>query len=198
MTIVALLLAAGRGTRYDPTGRALKLLQPARRGPHAGAPLAAAAARTLLAALPEVVAVVRHADDEPQRQLHTLLRGEGCTLLECARADEGMGASIACGVTGNAAADGWLVALADMPAIEPETVRAVAQALTDGALTAAPAFGGRRGHPVGFAAALRAPLAALTRDDGARSVLSAHPPQLIAVDDPGVLYDVDAPEEAPQ
>jgi len=194
--LVALLLAAGRGTRYDPRGDVLKLLVPAVRGAHAGAPLATAAARTLRAAVGDVVAVVRAADSAPQRELHALLRDEGCALQVCDRADEGMGASIACGVTGSAQADGWLIALADMPAISVATVQAIAKALADGAVTAAPAFQGQRGHPVGFAAALRAELAALEGDDGARAVLAAHPPRLIDVDDAGVLYDVDTPAAA--
>jgi len=193
---LALLLAAGRGTRYDPAGHTLKLLTPAARGPHAGAPLFAAAARTLRAAVSDVVAVVRSADGAAQRNLHALLRDEGCSLLVCDRADEGMGASIACGVAGSVGADGWLIALADMPSISVATVQAVVRALQAGATTAAPAYRGRRGHPVGFAAPLRAELAALTGDDGARAVLLAHPPQIIDVDDAGVLYDVDTPADA--
>lgn len=195
MALVALLLAAGRGTRYDPAGQILKLLAPATRGAHAGAPLAVAAARTLRAAIGDVVAVVRSADSAPQRELHALLRAEGCTLQVCDRADEGMGASIACGVAGSALADGWLVALADMPAIAVPTVQAVAQALAAGATTAAPVHRGRRGHPVGFSAALRAELLALTGDNGARAVLAAHPPQPVDVDDGGTLYDVDTPAD---
>ncbi len=92
-------------------------------------------------------------------------------------------------------AAGWVIALADMPAIEVSTVRAVVGLLLEGALTAAPMFRGQRGHPVGFAAALRPRLLALSGDAGARPVLEAHPPQLIEVEDPGVLYDVDTVKE---
>lgn len=193
--LVGVLLAAGRGTRYDPTGRALKLLVPARRGPYAGDPVAAAAARSLLAALPRVVAVVRPADDALQRQLHAVLRSEGCTLAVCPDAERGMSASLVHGIRASEGATGWVVGLADMPAVEAATVRAVVQCLLDGALTVAPAFHGQRGHPVGFAASLRAELQGLTGDAGARPVLSSHPPRLVEVDDPGVLYDVDTVEE---
>lgn len=186
-----LLLAAGRGVRFDPGGRALKLLTPARRGPHSGAPLAAAAARALRAELPRVVAVVRPADSDAQRQLHDLLRSEGCALVVCDNADAGISASIACGVSASSDASGWIIALADMPAVSATTVRAVAEALASGDATAAPMYQGQRGHPVGFAAALRDELLSLTGDIGARPVLTAHPPRLLDVDDPGVLYDVD-------
>ena len=191
---VGLLLAAGRGVRYDPSGHALKLLAPARRGPH-NAPLAAAAARTMSAALPRVIAIVRSVDSDAQRQLHALLRGEGCALTVCENADAGISASIACGVRASADASGWIIALADMPAVAAATVRAVAEALESGAATAAPMYRGQRGHPVGFSAALRGELLALTGDTGARPVLAAHPPQLLEVDDPGVVYDVDFLEQ---
>jgi molybdenum cofactor cytidylyltransferase len=193
---VGLLLAAGLGTRYDPTGRALKLLAPARRGPHIGAPIAAAAARALLAAMPRVTAVVRAADSDTQRQLHALLRSEGCTLAVCHDADAGMSASIVRGVQAEERAAGWVIGLADMPAIEVSTARAVVGLLLEGAPTAAPMFHGQRGHPVGFAAQLRTQLLALSGDAGARPLLLAHPPRLIEVDDPGVLYDVDTVEES--
>ena len=192
---VGLLLAAGLGTRYDPTGRELKLLAPARRGPHLGVPMAAAAARALLAAMPRVTAVVRPADSDAQHQLHALLRSEGCTLAVCHDADAGMSASIVRGVQAEGRAAGWVIGLADMPAIEVSSVRAVVGLLLEGALTVAPMFRGQRGHPVGFAAELRPRLLALSGDAGARSVLMVHPPRLIEVDDPGVLYDVDTVEE---
>jgi molybdenum cofactor cytidylyltransferase len=187
---VALLLAAGRGRRFDTTGRASKLLAPAPCGPHAGQPLAVAAALALRAALPRVLAVVRPAADPPQQQLHAALRAAGCELVINDDADAGSGRSIAVGVAAADAA-GWLIALADMPAIAPTTIAAVRDALAAGAPTTAPVHGGQRGHPVGFGAALRAELVALRGDAGARSVLAAHPPQLIAVDDPGCLLDLD-------
>lgn len=190
--IVGLLLAAGRGARFDPSGISSKLLAPAGAS---GAPVARAAARALRSAVPRVIAVVRPATSAVQQQLHALLHEAGCELAINPAADTGLGSSIAAGVRAAADAQGWLVALADMPAITPATVAAVRDALRDGALTAAPAHAGRRGHPVGFAATLRADLLALGGDTGARDVLAAHPPRLIAVDDPGCLLDLDTPED---
>lgn len=188
---VALLLAAGRGRRFDATGRTSKLLAAAPCGPHAGQPLAVAAALALRAAMPRVLAVVRPVENPLQQRLHAALRAAGCELVINDDADDGSGRSIAVGVTATANAPGWLIALADMPAIAPATIAAVRDAIAGGALTAAPVHGGQRGHPVGFGAALRSALAALRGDAGARSVLAAHPPQRIAVDDPGCLLDLD-------
>ena len=203
--VVGVLLAAGRGRRFDPSGTRPKLLAPAPAGPHAGAPLAAAAARNLHAVLTHVVAVVRplqatdaDAPDPQQQRLHELLVEEGCTLVANPDADRGMGTSLAAGV--QAARDWWpdakgvLIALADMPAIRPATIEAVAQAIAQGAPTAAPVVDGERGHPVGFAFALIGPLLAIRGDHGARELLRLHPPRPIASDDRGALLDIDHAE----
>jgi molybdenum cofactor cytidylyltransferase len=193
--IVGVLLAAGRGSRFDPSGARLKLLEAATRGSHSGEPLAVAAARTLRVVLDEVVAVVAPPSEDNQIELHNLLRAEGCTLVVNPRAAEGQGTSIACGVGATPSANGWVVALADMPAVQPNTLRRIVDALHAGAATVAPVHRGRRGHPVGFAAPMQSELLASAGETGARHVLARHPPQLIEVDDPGVLYDVDTPED---
>jgi molybdenum cofactor cytidylyltransferase len=136
---------------------------------------------------------VRPGDDAAARELAERLAGEQCDIVVNDAADAGMGTSLACGVRAAPDARGWIIALADMPAIEPETIRAVAAALAQGAMTAAPFVGDARGHPVGFASSLRESLLALTGDAGARALLARHPPQRIAVGDDGVLYDVDQP-----
>jgi molybdenum cofactor cytidylyltransferase len=78
-------------------------------------------------------------------------------------------------------------------------VRAVRAALEEGALIAAPVLSrtGVRGHPVGFAAELRAELLALQGDAGARSILDRHRARLriLATDDAGILVDLDTPEQ---
>jgi len=196
MEIVGILLAAGRGTRFDPSAQALKLLQP---GPWAAAPaqpLAAAAARNLCTALDAVVAVVRDDEGPQQQALRELLAAAGCRIVRCRPAPgqpEGTGTSIACGIAACRDAAGWIIALADMPDIRPATVAAVRAAIAWGATSAAPYFRGQRGHPVGFAAACGPALSQLRGDAGARSVLERHRPVRIPVEDPGILLDIDLP-----
>ena len=191
MRIVGLLLAGGSGTRFG--GGKLLAPLPVARGTAATAPLGVCALRNLREALPETMAVVRPGDD----RLAGLLREEGARVIECPRAEEGMGASLACGVAAAADADGWVVALADMPWILPATIAAVAAALADGDTLVAPVFNGERGHPVGFARRHYAALAALGGDEGARTIIAAHRATLtlLEVDDAGVLRDVDAPAD---
>lgn len=183
--ITGVLLAAGRGERFG--GDKLRAALPD------GRAVAAAAAEAMTIALPRVVAVTRPGDSE----VAALLRATGCEVVVCERAVEGMGASLACGVAARLAASGWVIGLADMPAIQAETIGAVAAALTDGARLAAPFHDGIRGHPVGFAAEFGPALAQLGGDEGARRIVSAHHDQLtrIPVTDPGIRFDIDVPRD---
>jgi molybdenum cofactor cytidylyltransferase len=185
--IVGVLLAAGRGSRFDASGATSKLLQPLPAGPHGGRPLAQAAALNLRASVDRVLAVVRPGD----ALLADVLVEAGCELVINPQADAGMGTSIACGVQASTGAAGWLIALADMPAIAPATIARVAAALRAGAPAVVPVLRGQRGHPVGFSAALAAQLTALQGDQGARVVLQAASPLLLDVDDAGCLLDLD-------
>jgi len=185
--ITGILLAAGRAERFG--GNKLRAHLPDSRT------VAGAAAGNMVAALPRVLAVVRP-DSEA---LEELLRTAGCEIVVCDDADEGMGNSLACGVRATRESDGWIVALADMPIIRPETIQRLAARLTDGAAIVAPTYNGHRGHPVGFAARFANDLATLTGDEGARQILQAHRDdlRLIETDDPGVLHDIDEPRDFP-
>jgi molybdenum cofactor cytidylyltransferase len=54
---------------------------------------------------------------------------------------------------------------------------------------------GVRGHPVGFALHHYDALAALDGDTGARALFASAPVQLLDVDDPGIVRDVDTPAD---
>lgn len=183
--IYGLLLAAGESRRFQ----ADKLVHCLPEGP----PIAVAAARCLRPAVDRLVAVVRPGNVP----LEEMLAAEGCTIVHCARAVEGMGASLACGVRASSDAHGWVVALADMPYIRPETIQEVARRLRSGGAIIAPQWRGQRGHPVGFGARFYPELQALGGDAGARGVLSAHKQDIDAfeTDDPGVIRDIDTPAD---
>ena len=187
MNVVAILLAAGSASRFGSD----KLLHPL---PH-GVPIAVQAARHLKAVFEgDVLAVV----SPESKKLSDLLRKESCKILVCEEARQGMGASLACAVrAANAAgeADGYLVALADMPFIRSSTIAAVRDALAAGAPLVAPYFRARRGHPVGLSSAFRDALEALEGDEGAREIISTNVNSLvkIPVGDPGVIRDIDTP-----
>ncbi|HEY6897284.1 MAG TPA: nucleotidyltransferase family protein [Rhodocyclaceae bacterium] len=183
--IVGILLAAGSGSRFGGD----KLLHPLADG----TPIAVAAARSLATACERTLAVLRPGS----AALAALLAAAGCEIVICDEASLGMGHSLATGVRAAPAAAGWLIALADMPFIQPTSHHSVVAALRAGAALAAPSYQGRRGHPVGFAASWYESLIALRGDSGARALLAAaaDPITLRAVDDPGVLRDVDRPTD---
>ncbi len=186
MNVVAILLAAGSATRFGSD----KLLHSL---PHE-VPIAVQAARHLRIVFEEnVLAVVR----PEAKELSDILRREGCQVVVCENAAEGMGASLACAVRAAVDAEGFVIALADMPFIRSSTIAAVRDALAAGAPLVAPYFRARRGHPVGIGAKFRSELEALRGDEGAKKIVAANEARLvkIPVGDPGVLRDIDTPRD---
>lgn len=115
--------------------------------------------------------------------------------IECADAAQGMASSLVCGVRANRDAAGWLIGLADMPAVPKVAIAGVHNALLDGAALAAPSRAGRRGHPVGFASRYYDELLALHGDNGARRLLERDRSDVvdIKIDDAGIFADIDVP-----
>jgi molybdenum cofactor cytidylyltransferase len=184
MTPVGILLAAGRGRRFDPTGSRNKLLAQL----PGGELVVVASARKLLAVLPKVIAVVPPNDGG----VGAALRAVGCDVTVCPEADSGMAASLVHAIRHSLPqAQGWLVALGDMPYVEPGTIRSLADAIEAGAGIAAPVLQGRRGNPVAFGAAHLDALLALQGDQGARGIIRSNPVTEVAVDDPGIFRDID-------
>lgn len=185
---VGILLAAGRGRRFDPAGQRNKLLQPL-----AEETVVEISARKLLAATSRVVAVVRPSDGGVAARLAAL----GCDVTVCLDADSGMAASLTHAIRHSLALQpqAWLVALGDMPWVDPATLRRLVDALAAGAGIAAPVLDGRRGNPVGFGAVHLDALLALTGDAGARQLLQTFPVTEVPVDDPGIFRDIDLPSD---
>jgi molybdenum cofactor cytidylyltransferase len=181
--IVGILLAAGNSSRFGSDKLLHRLAD--------GTPMAIAAARTLHKVCVRCVAVLR----PEQRQLGELLEAEGYIVHYSAKVQQGMGHSLATAVQSEPGAAGWLVALADMPFVDPVTASLVIYALRGGASLAAPFFEGRRGHPVGFSNAWFSQLASLQGDQGARSLLAENRAAISQVpcDDRGILTDIDTP-----
>jgi len=186
------LLAAGRGSRFDPAGVANKLLATL----PDGTPVAVQAARHLRQALGDVVAVVpaTATHGAEVERLATLLAETGCDVLRCVGAARGMGASLAAGVAARPEAGGWIIALADMPWIAPATIVQVAQAL-DAHHCVAPFHAGQRGHPIGFGADFFTGLTRLDGDEGARRLIDPATLIRIDTDDAGTVRDVDTPAD---
>ena len=97
-----------------------------------------------------------------------------------------------------ARASGALIHLADHPMVRAATFAAVVDGYRHlGRPIVIARYRGRRGHPVLFARGLFGELAAAPDDQGARVVVAAEPARVayVDVDDPGVLTDLDTPED---
>jgi len=193
---VGILMAAGRGRRFDPAGARNKLLQLL----PSGEPMVVASARKLLAVMPRVVAVVPPGDGG----VAALLAALGCEVTVCAEADSGMAASLVHALRqslrhplsdASHVPESWLVALGDMPHVAPSTLSALRDALAAGAPIVAPVHAGRRGNPVGFGRFHLDALLALEGDQGARRLLQTCTVTEVAVQDPGIFLDIDTPAD---
>ena len=188
--MIGILLAAGFSRRFGATD---KLLQPL----PDGRLIAMAAAENLIQAIPTCVAVVR----AENKVLAQLLADKGFKLVFCDESKPEMADSLATAIRFSfsfaEAADGFVIALADMPYIKAETICAVAAQLNAGASIVIPTYQGQRGHPVGFSAKFRHELESLHGDEGARSIIKSHANEvtLLACYDAGILADIDTPAD---
>ncbi|MDT8407211.1 MAG: nucleotidyltransferase family protein [Methylococcales bacterium] len=183
--LVGILLAAGNSRRFG----ADKLRQPL----SDALSVAEHACRNLASSVDQVWVVVRPGATQLARQLEA----QGAKVLTCPHAAQGMGISLSHAIKATPNTCGWLIALADMPWIQPASIAKVAAALRHGAPLAAPFYHHQRGHPVGFAQSYYPALSSLTGDAGAKPLLESaqHALLRIPVDDPGVLQDIDRPED---
>ena len=188
MVVVGILLAAGRGQRFDPSGASNKLLAPL----PSGAPVVLASARTLLSVLPRVIAVVAPG----AIAVASALRGAGCEVVVCEDASQGMSASLKHALrSALPEVQAWIVALGDMPHVQASTIGALHERLLAGEQIVVPVHGGRRGNPVGFGASSLPLLLALEGDQGARAIVRAGAACTVDVNDAGIFHDIDTPSD---
>ena len=185
--MIGILLAAGFSRRFGTADKLLQILPD-------GRPIALAAAENLIKAIPLTIAVLR----PDNKALADLLKNAGLKIVFCEAQQTEMADSLSAGVRyANESSTGFVIALADMPYIQPHTIKAITDELNVGAAIVAPAYQGKRGHPVGFSAKFRSELEQLAGDEGARSILKRHADQikLLECNDPGILADIDTPED---
>ena len=166
--MIGILLAAGFSRRF---GTSNKLLQPMADG----RPIALVAAESLIQALPISIAVVR----PENKQLTALLQLAGLKVLACEESEQEMADSLSAAIRFSsnfeAASDGFVIALADMPYIQPATICSIVESqMGNRASITVPTYHGQRGHPVSFAAKYRSELERLQGDEGARAIIKKY------------------------
>lgn len=191
--MIGILLAAGFSRRFGQSNKLLQTLPDGRQ-------IGLAAAENLIQAVPLTIAVVR----PDNKELAELLQNAGLEIVFCHAQEMADSLSTAIRYSANFAdtssnktSEGYVIALADMPYINPLTISTVAQEISAGAAIAVPTYQSQRGHPVGFSVRFRNELEQLSGDEGARSILKRHADEikLLACDDAGILADIDTPAD---
>ena len=183
--LAAVVLAAGRAQRFGADKRLARFRD---------RPLIEWALEALAGFdFAQKICVVR--DDDP---IGEVVRRYDIAPVVNARADDGMGTSLACGIAALGEVDGAFIVLADMPDIPPGLYAAIAARFAEGkADIVAPRHAGRAGHPVLFGAACFTELKALTGDRGGRGLIDAGRYRVAWLDSAhtGILRDIDRPED---
>jgi CTP:molybdopterin cytidylyltransferase MocA len=185
--IAAVVLAAGRGRRAGGPKASLRI--------GAATFLERAVALMTRPGVDRVVVVLGHG--APRVRAQTTLPAAAVVVVNESY-EEGMLGSVLAGLDA-AEADGAEAVLlhpVDHPLVGEATVDRVIEALRAGARIAVPSYGGRRGHPGGFARGAWPALRAAPPSVGARAVLLSHPDWIVHVEgDRGCVAGVDTPED---
>lgn len=185
--IAAVVLAAGRGRRAGGPKAMLRIGD--------GTFLDRAVARMARPGVDRVIVVLGH--DAARVHAASALPAAAVVVVNEAW-EEGMLGSVVAGLDAaeGDGAEAILLHPVDHPLVAGETVGRVADALRAGALVAVPSFGGRRGHPGGFARGAWPALRSAPPSEGARAVLADHPEWIVHVEgDPGCVAGIDTPED---
>jgi molybdenum cofactor cytidylyltransferase len=190
MTVGAVLLAAGAGTRMGGRPKALLEL--------GGVPLILRQLIALSGAgVDELVVVLGH----HAAQIEPVVQKFPVTLVHNPRPDDGQVSSLRLGLVSlSPRVDAVLVALADQPLINEADITALIGAYKkrpDGRSVVVPQAGGQAGNPVIFSAAVREQILAGDANVGCRQWRAAHPEavSVFETDNRRFIVDVDTPDD---
>jgi len=142
----------------------------------------------------EVVVVLGHEADLVRKEVFF---GDARVVVNPDYA-QGLSTSIRAGVRAAGAAAAYLFVLADEPFVSPTTYDAILHAWRPhGPRLVIPIYRGLRGNPVLVDASLVSEMETLSGDTGFRALFPAHAGDIrtVDVDDPGILVDLDHPDQ---
>lgn len=183
--VAGVVLAAGRGSRYDDGNKLLATVD--------GSPVVRHAVETVRESPVEDVTVVLGYESGRVRKA---LDGLVVEFVNNPQFEAGQSTSVRVGVEATPQqADAMLVYLGDMPFVSSRSVTDLLGAYRAGYGDAlAAAYEGQRGNPVVFDRTYFEALAAVEGDVGGRKILTQEG-VLVETGDPGVIHDVDRPAD---
>ncbi|HWF02738.1 MAG TPA: NTP transferase domain-containing protein, partial [Candidatus Angelobacter sp.] len=193
--VSAIVLAAGMSRRMGTPKQLLRL---------AGETILEHTLKNVRASnVSEIVLVLGHAAESVEKEIST----ERVKIVRNQDYQQGMGTSLRTGLAAvDASASAALIVLADQPFVRPETINQliachqnVNQDVNEEEKPqiVIPVFNGFRGNPVLLDRSVFAELQSLTGDVGCRAIFGNHTENIrkLAVEDIGVLLDIDSQEE---
>jgi CTP:molybdopterin cytidylyltransferase MocA len=182
--IAGIVLAAGGARRFGSPKQLAEL---------DGVPLLQHAVDAMLAvpALDRVVVVLGSVAEE----VAAAVKFASAEPVVCREWEEGMAASLRCGVEELPDADWVVVTLGDMPGVTPEAIEAVIEQCRPGADAVRAEYGGGAGHPVALSRTLLDRVPELRGDVGARELLQDARVRSVEALHLARPDDVDTPDE---
>lgn len=188
--VAAVVLAAGRSSRM---GQPKQLLRVGGR-----TVLECVLENVRCAGIEEIVLVLGCEAERIQREISSSAP-DGAKVVLNPNYEQGMASSLRAGLEAvSEDASAALIVLGDQPFVRSETVRSIAEAAQNPeSEIVIPAFCGKRGNPVRIGRTLFAEAMALEGDTGCRALFAAHANAMkqIAVEDEGILLDLDNPDD---
>lgn len=185
--VAAVVLAAGRSTRFGPSNKLLAEVD--------GEPMVRHAVRAATASgVAETIVVTGHMAEA----VEAALAGLPVRFVRNPDFAAGQSTSLRAGIAAvSPTSEAAVVMLGDMPRVTAATLDRVIAAYRPGAgaLVVVPRHDGRRGNPVLWSRRFFRDLAALEGDTGARALLAANPEAVATVEcGPEVRIDYDTPD----
>ena len=183
--IAALVLAAGRSTRFGPENKLLAELE--------GKQIVR---RTVEAVLESAARPVTVVTGHMGKEVAAALSGLDVQIVHNPDYAQGLSTSLKAGLSAHPGGlDGFIVALGDMPRIASTHINRLIAGFApkEGRSIVLPVHGGKRGNPVLFAAAFLAEMRDVAGDTGARHIIGKFADEVVEVDlgTDAIFIDVD-------
>lgn len=183
--IQGLILAAGQSRRFGKDKLQLKL--------DGKQSMVSMVAGTFRQVMPETITIL--SKDNAKTSTELALNGNHVAFSEASY--HGFNYTLADAISMTRHARGWIIAMGDMPFVKQETISMLYRALELGAHIVVPVHQGQTGFPVAFSARYRQRLMCLDNENGLEALLQQEAEKVtrVAVDDMGILFDIDQPED---